>query len=140
MAKVSKKKSGHVSVAVHARTPDGTNIVGIGNLRVIIVEEEGNFFAQALEIDYVAQGNSLAHVKKAFGRGLHATIREHLREYDGITKLLKPAPPEVIYELLMAGKKEPRKFTYDQVSFHRDLQQILPFGAIKFCVESKSAA
>ncbi len=82
-------------MAFHGKAKDGTNIVGIGNLRVVIIEDEGTWFAQGLEIDYAVQAKSLATVKKAFEDGLAATIHENLRIHGTIEALLKPAPPEV---------------------------------------------
>ena len=54
------------ATAIHGVSQEGDHLVGIGNLRVLI-EKEGNFwFAQGLEIDYVAQGDTMEAVQKEF--------------------------------------------------------------------------
>jgi hypothetical protein len=142
MAKPKKHKrvrAAHTT-AFHGKVQDGTNIVGIGNLRVVIVEDEGSWFAQGLEIDYAAQGKTLAQVKKAFENGLAATIHENLRVHGSIEALLKPAPPEVWTEMFFGaairGKQIKR---YSQVSLHKQLQQALPFKAIDYLELPKAA-
>jgi len=80
--------------AVHAkkRTDKGTaHVVGIGDLRVMIVEEEGHWFAQGLEIDYAADGLSLDDVKRRFEQGLASTVSEHVKIYGSIQHLLRVA-------------------------------------------------
>lgn len=142
MAKLKKNKPGHgaSAMAFHGKAKDGTNIVGIGNLRVVIIEDEGTWFAQGLEIDYAVQAKSLATVKKAFEDGLAATIHENLRIHGTIEALLKPAPPEVWTEMLfgaaVAGKHIKR---YSQISLHQKLQQSLPFNAIDYLELPKAA-
>ncbi|PYT49515.1 MAG: hypothetical protein DMG44_10645 [Acidobacteria bacterium] len=127
-------------MAFHGKTDDGTNVVDIGNLRVVIIQEEKGWFARGLEIDYAAQASSLAGVKKAFEQGLYATVHENLRVYGSIRKLLKPAPPEVWTEMLfgatLAGKHFKR---YSQISMHSRLQQALPFKAIDYLELPKAA-
>jgi hypothetical protein len=142
MAKVKRSRGRQRSstMAFHGKVKGGTNIVGIGNLRVVIVENEGTWFAQGLEIDYAVQGRSLAAVKKAFEDGLAATIHENLRMHGNIEALLKPAPPEVWKEMLfgvaVAGKHIKR---YSQISLHHKLQQNLPFSAIDYLELPKAA-
>jgi hypothetical protein len=142
MAKAIRKKRGHAprATAFHGKTKDGTSIVGIGNLRVVILREGDVWFAQGLEIDYAAQATSLARVKRAFEQGLYATVHENLRLHNNIEKLLRPAPPEIWTEMLfgvtVAGKHFKR---YSQISMHRTLQQALPFAAIDYLELPKAA-
>jgi hypothetical protein len=70
-------------------------VVGIGNLRVLITEDEGAWLAQGLEIDYFAEGESMETAQAAFQSGLLATIREHLKIHGHIKNLLTVAPEEV---------------------------------------------
>lgn len=113
-------------------------VVGLGNLRVIICEENGIWFAQCLEIDYAANGNSLDEVKANFEHGLSATIELHLRAYNTIEKMLTPAPPDVWKELA----KEPRRFLYGQVSKHPMKPEFehLPYTGISYIQASEQAA
>lgn len=86
--------------AVQAPIGSDATFVGL-DLRVIIVREgDCDYYAQGLEIDYLAQGSTLDSVQKAFERGLKLTIEEHLKAYGTIKYLLQPAPAEVWRELL----------------------------------------
>ena len=86
----------HNATAFRASTEDRrTQIVGIGNLRVMIMKTPTYWFAQGLEIDYAAQGETIEEVKECFQTGLDLTIKEHLTVHDSIEKLLVPAPKTV---------------------------------------------
>ena len=90
------------TTVVHAAYKDGSkHIVDIKNFRVLIVPDGGKWFAQGLEIDYAAQGESVAKTKQNFERGLKATISSHLKMYGGIQNLLKKASPDVCREILL---------------------------------------
>lgn len=117
--------------AIHGKTDDGgTHLVGIGNLRVIITNENESWFAQGLEIDYAAQGVSLEDVKKRFGQGLHATIKENLKLFGTIENLLHAAPHDVWVELWKCGKEFKR---YTQIAVHEiPTEAQLPFQKIEY--------
>src|SRR5665213_1188256 len=94
-SKPKKRTTPSETLAVHLAHPDGEHhIVGIGNIRVILIPDGNRWFAQGLEIDYAAQGNSVSEAKKQFEDGLTATIEEHLRVYGNIDKVLRVAPNE----------------------------------------------
>jgi len=126
--------------AIHLK--DGNNhLVGIGNLKVVLVEEQGSWFAQGLEIDYAAEGQSIEGVKSSFEHGFCCTIHEHLRVYGKIDKFLKPAPTEVWKELVFDECADLNKFT--QVSVHTinaDVVTYLPFTGIQYIQREKVAA
>lgn len=133
--KTPTKKKTASAVAIHAQDNTGTHhVVGIGNLRVIIVPEGNFWFAQGLEIDYAAQGTSKADVKKEFEDGLMATVEQHLRMYGTIEKVLKVAPPEVWNDFLY-DPNAIRNF-YSQVSHHQI--EALPFTGIEY-IERRAA-
>ena len=141
MAKPKKSPKKHLqATAFHGTAEDGTNIVGIGNLRVVIVQDAGIWFAQGLEIDYAAEAKTLSSVKKAFAKGLIETVCENLNHFGSIEKLLKPAPPEVWKEMVF-GDFAPKKksFLHSQISFHEKAQS-LPFAGIDFYAEKVKAA
>jgi hypothetical protein len=138
MAKAKKKGVGKVSTfAIHGKDNDGTHVVGIGNLRVVISTEDGIWFAQGLEIDYAAQGNSLADAKKQFEDGLRQTIEEHLRVYGNIEKILTVAPKEIWKEMLFNDSCLRKR--YSQVSVHEGLHASLPFENIQYLETSDAA-
>jgi hypothetical protein len=131
MAK-SKKKKPENAVAFHGQSSDGSHhVVGIGNLRVVIVPDGDFWFAQGLEIDYAVQGSSEAEVKKNFEYGLQATVNAHLTIHGTIEGLLKVAPPDVWKEFL--GDPSGKRKLYSQVTSHV-LQGVLPFDGIHYLV------
>jgi len=121
----------------HGKAEDGTNVVGIGNIRVVVTQDEDSWFAQGLEIDYAAQGKTLKDVRKQFEEGLSATVHEHLRVFGTINKLLRVAPPDVWRELY--GTAGSRRFRFSQISLHKDLQQALQFEGIDYYMQQEAA-
>ena len=133
MSKVPEKKESEIgknvpAMAFQASTSNGAkHIVGIGNLRVMILQAGNFWYAQGMEIDYAAQGASVDEVKERFGVGLKATIYEHLTIYGSIKNLLVAAPKPVWDEFYesVTGKIKAR---YSQVSAH----EMLPFENIDY--------
>ena len=114
--------------AIHISSDD-EHIVGIGNLRVVILEENEFWYAQGIEIDYLAQGDSLEDVQKSFEIGLGATIRENLKKHESIWPMLRWAPADVLEHIL------PATHSFDQVSIHeieKPEEAVFPFGGIQF--------
>lgn len=127
------------TTAFHGRATDGVHhLVGIGNLRVVIVPDGALWFAQGLEIDYAAQGKSVKDVKRQFSDGLGATIREHLRIYGNIENLLKVSPTEVWKDALLSAAAIPNRYsTFAVYHVEREaipaaLQGLLPFEGINY--------
>ena len=100
------------TVYVEGETPDGKAVVGVWNLHVRIATDDDCWFAQGFEIDFAAQGDSLADVKARFQHGLTATIHEHLKLFGTAEGILKPAPPEVWKELVKAPAKLDWRISY----------------------------
>jgi hypothetical protein len=120
--------------AIHSKGTDGNHIVGLGNLRVFIVPDGKFWFAQALEIDYAAQGDSVDEAKKNFQEGLAATIDLNLQMYGTIEKLLDVAPSSVLKE---ASRNREFIKLYWQVSGHElgQRSQPLPFAGIDYYLQ-----
>jgi len=119
------------TTAIHRTAEDGTtHMVGIGNLRVVIIPDGDAWFAQGLEIDYAVQGSSVEDSKKQFEDGLAATIQEHLRIYGTIEKLLEVAPTEVWKSVLLSPSAKLSGFS--QVSVHEVIRNALPFHGIAY--------
>jgi hypothetical protein len=144
----AKKNRGKTATAFHGKMKDGHDVVGLRDLRVVIVEESENvWFAQGLEIDYAVQGSSLNDVKKNFETGLCATIHENLRIYGNIERILKVAPQSVWKEMVFNPSRTLKRFS--SVSFHNisenlkcdiDIPKVdLPFDSMQF-IESRQAA
>jgi hypothetical protein len=100
--------------ALHAHLGDGINLVAIGGLRVIIKPDGDRFVAQGLEIDYAADGDSLADVQEAFANGLKLTLQENVRLNGSIAPMLRPAPVEIWAEFLACAAEQ--KYKHSQTS------------------------
>jgi hypothetical protein len=107
--------------------------VGIWNLHVLVTNDDGSWFAQAAEIDYAAEGDSLNDVKQRFEEGLCATIHQHLKVYGHLDHMIQPAPREVWQELLKATAPTMQQ-EYSQVSFH-----LLRFTQVEYTILPKAA-
>lgn len=111
--------------AIHGQ--DGSDhLVGIGNLRVIICQEGEQWFAQGLEIDYAADGESFEDVKANFESGLRGTIDLHIKAYGNLDNLLKIAPVSAWGELY--EHKDGKRMRYTQVSMHKVFNEQIPSG------------
>ena len=133
------KATGGGAGALHLEH-EGSEAVAIWNLSVLIKPDEQFWFAQALEINYGAQGDTPEEAKENFQRGLLATIDLHLRVYGHIKKLLKFAPTRVLQE---AAKQKFSIRQFMHVSFHdittEEVQRELPFNGIDYRVMRQAA-
>lgn len=132
--KVPKTLGKSPTLYVEGETPDGKAVVGVWNLHVRIATDDDCWFAQGFEIDYSAQGDSLADVKARFQHGLGATIHEHLKLFGTAEGILKPAPPEVWKELVKAPGSA---HTHSQIGIHelfedQDVIESFPFHGIEY--------
>lgn len=100
-----------VHIAKKAKDGGSTHAVGLGDLRVMILQDGDVWYAQGLEIDYVAQGSTQALAQRSFERGLELTVLEHLKLFGNIQKLLKPAQPETWVEFFQHATSEQYKFS-----------------------------
>jgi hypothetical protein len=130
-------KSG--SLAAHL-ADENTHGVAVWNLSVLIVPDGDFWFAQSLEVNYGAQGDSIEDAQNNFQKGLLATICQHLRVHGNIDKLLKFAPSHVLRE---ANENKALLRRFGSVSFHdiADLkvQNQIPFTGIDYRVIQQAA-
>jgi hypothetical protein len=130
---VGKKKPAPPAVAIQASHPDGEHhVVGIGNLRVVLVPDGDAWFAQGLEIDYAAQGDTVEDAKQQFEDGLVATIEEHLKQHGNIRLLLNVAPNEVWNEMLHEPGAQRKRFS--TVSSHHIIKEATDFDGLEFLI------
>lgn len=124
----SGAKAAHIAV-------ENVHGVAIWNLSVLIVPDGKFWFAQGLEINYGAQGDSVEDAKHNFEEGLIATVNQHIAVHGDIKRLLKFAPSEILQEAA-ESKSLIKRFT--QVSLHEimtpEVQQALPFDGIDYRV------
>jgi len=139
MATVPAKKKAAGTTAFLASSKNGDkHIVGVGNLRVVIVPDGSSFFAQGLEIDYAAQGPSVEGVKKNFEKGFKATIQQHLQIYGNLKNFLVPAPVSMWQEML--PEKVAMHKWYSHVSVHKIEVASLPYDGIRYLVAAEAHA
>jgi hypothetical protein len=126
--------------AVHLEYKDGVHhIVGLGNIRVLLMPDGDGWFAQGLEIDYAAQGDTKEDAKKEFEDGLESMVQEHLRVHGHISKLLTVAPPEVWH--LVSDRSLPL-VGYTQVTHHhvvRVIRENTNYEGLAYLVAAQSA-
>ena len=130
--KLDPKPQGEEAVVTHAEDDD-LHAVLVNALRVVVTQDEGQWFAQGLELDYAAAGTSEEDVKTRFAQGLGATINEYITIYGSIEKIVKVAPQEA-WDLWLEGDHQ---YTLDHVSVHNLREstpavQALPFSGIAF--------
>lgn len=111
------------------------NIVGFGNIRVLLMPDGDGWFAQGLEIDYAAQGGSLSQAKREFEDGLEATIHAHLQKNGHINALLKIAPNEV-WDL--ASDPAIKLRLYSQITEHHVIREKSKYEGIAYLVAAKA--
>lgn len=136
---------GPSTIVTHDRAGE-IHTVSLGDLRVMLVNEDGSWFAQALEIDYASQGATMKEAQDSFARGLLLTIREHLRSYGSIDRLLKPAPVDVWREFVVSAAVQ--RMTFRQVSVHdlsevrtelaKTKQLIFPYEQIRYLQQAQA--
>ena len=81
------------------------HVVIVNDLHVLIPgDDEKGWFAQGVEIDYSACGETLDAVKRNFSIGFEHTIKEHIKKNGNIESFLRYTPHDEIYALL--GSKD----------------------------------
>ena len=127
------------AIAIHAADKDGRHhVVGLGNIRVLLLPDGGAWFAQGLEIDYAAQGETLEEAKKEFEDGLEAMVQEHIRVHGNIRKLLQVAPNEmwnIANDLTGAQLKR-----YSQVTHHHIIKENSNYEGISYLIAAHKSA
>lgn len=106
---------------IHAQTEDRTRHlvqVGIHDLRVVVTQEDGFWFAQGLDIDYSAQGSSLEDLKDRFERGFYKTVDAHLDAFGDLRQFKIPAPQHEWEGYMATAPSQKELLSYSQVSVH----------------------
>lgn len=127
------------ALAVHTQVGDA-HAVGVLALRVLLVEDTTGWFAQGLDIDYAASGDSEEGAKSAFETGFYATVHEHLVMNGSMDRLLKPAPKAVWDEFYAAARE--LHFSCVQLHLTGKAAAKVGFDHLQFMTtrESKSAS
>ena len=133
--KISIKQTKSGAVSAHAKFGEGDHVVGLGNIRVLICQDGDAWFAQGLEIDYSAQGETKEEVEKIFQDGIIRTVELHLKTYKHINHFLTPAPPSVWKELVANSES----YRYDSVTKH-EIHESLPYSGFDFFIRPGALA
>jgi len=134
--KTHRKHGTPVATAIHAAHKDGVHhVIGLGNIRVLLIPEDDAWFAQGLEIDYAAQGDTLAQAKREFEDGLEATVHAHLQRNGNIFGLLKVAPAEM---WALANDPTIKLRRYSQVTQHHIIKEKSNYEGIAYLVAAKA--
>jgi predicted RNase H-like HicB family nuclease len=126
------KKKRKLPVAIQLSTKDGEHhVVGLGNIRVLLLPDDGAWYAQGLDIDYAVQGETLEEAKKEFEEGLDAMVHEHIRVYGNIKRMLKVAPDEM-WNLANDPAAQLRR--YGQVTHHHVIGEKSKYKGIEYLI------
>jgi hypothetical protein len=98
--------------------------VGIGDLRVVVQNGGRFWFAQGLDVNYIAQGDDLEDVKRTFVDGFQKTVEAHRRVYGNLENLLRRQGPSEKWRELAHVTIKRRQRT--------DVPAIFPFEGIEF--------
>lgn len=82
-----------LSPVKHTKEGD-VHSISAKEIRVLVMKDADALFAQGLDIDYAAEGESMDEVIENFVGGLVRTLHEHLVVHGNLRKLPAPAPPE----------------------------------------------
>lgn len=113
--------------------------IAIKSMRVIIVEDGEQWFAQSLDIDYAASGSTLESVKANFEKGLSATIKAHLKSFGSIERIMKAPNISDWMSLIKDATSRQYDFSMGECHILEDELQ-LPFGQIQYIENFKKAA
>lgn len=138
---IKHTNSGSIAIQVDGK---GHTAVGIGNLRVLIIQDEDCWYAQGIEIDYGAQGDTPAEAKSHFEAGLFGTIDLNIKTYGSLDPILKFASDSILKE---ASKNRSSIYLYAQISAHEipnyaqfpDALSQFPFTGIEYLSSEYSA-
>jgi hypothetical protein len=101
---------------------------GLLGLRVAVVRDEEAWFAQGIDVDYFAQGQTPQEAEKNFAEGLRLMIKLHMNEFKNL-QYLKPPPPAVSQEYAKM-----RFAKVEQLPLHAPGPAKVPYKTIKFFV------
>lgn len=122
--------------AIHVEDGDGSNVVVLDNLDVLITKEDGAWMARGIQIDYACDGATIPQVKANFAEGLARSVHSNIRTSGNFVSLLRYAPKETI-EAYLHRDHTLRRFVHSQVTRHQ-LQQALPLEKITW-IEQREA-
>lgn len=119
------------ATAVHGQS-GSDHFVGFGNLRVSIGKDADGWYAQGLEIDHLAVGESIQAAIKNFEVSFKALVRAHLQIHETIEGMLVPAPHDRWVEAFKSGADGPFPATFSHLSVYEEKQAMNLFPKIPY--------
>lgn len=102
--------------------------VCVAALRVIISEGDGGWYAEGVEIDYAAFGQTIEEVQLNFELGFIRTIHLHIAKFGNLNKFIKWAPQSVLEKL-----PQSKPYKIDTFSTHNiEVESVLPISSINY--------
>ena len=90
--------------------------IEIDELNVLIVRVGPGYYAQGIEIDFAACGDSIEDAQRRFERGFFETVSANLARFRDLKRFIKPAPEDIRREF--GERVEEDKYTFSSVSVH----------------------
>lgn len=95
----------------------GHCLIGLANLRVILFTEDLSWFAQGIDIDYLAEGSTEEEAKKNFEEGLCGTLHAYYSKYGTIRGRLRAASRQLVREV--AAQENAKGATFGSISIQK---------------------
>lgn len=80
----------------HVISDDGQHRIAIDGLRVWLFQEDGQWIAQGIDIDYAVSGETVERAREMFEFGLCLTLVENIRRYGSIERFVSKRVPKDI--------------------------------------------
>lgn len=128
-------------LAVHIGQGNRHAVV-IENMRVLIVPDSANlWFAQGIDIDYAAGGESMEEAQLSFELGLAATIKAHLEHFGSIEKIMRTPEPERWMPLITReGREFEASIKITHAIENTALNGVIPYKKITYYSDIRQAA
>jgi len=123
---MDKHKKGKDETEAFSVTDGKDHVAGIKSLHVMLLQDDGGWFAQGLEVDYASCGKTIDEAKDNFANGLVLTVCEHLTMHGNLDKVLVVAPQEAWEEYF---KTPPDKIEKQALSFVTSVNVFTQAGA-----------
>ncbi len=98
----------------------------IAELRVLVMPTEGGYFAQGLEIDYVATGETEEEVKERFAEGFVRTVHANIRRGRGLNGLFKSSTPPEHFQSYLASAMRPVLSCQVAIQLPEEARNLIP--------------
>lgn len=109
---------------------DQTITLSFRDLRVVVVRDGTQWFAQGVDVDYAASGVSIEDVKQRFALGLVKSLLLNLEETGSVDRFLKYPPRDEIERLEAGPDSKKLRLSVSSEPFPANIP--LPYDRIAF--------